>query len=205
MMWHGNSASACDRATAGFSLVEMLATIAILVMVTAVVSTGIPSALAAYEKVVDSASAQTVLATASTRLRSILDSATAVTVAADDSNEVVEFVDGDTGYITKLSSDGSTIVVSDQRPNNDEGDNHSRVEDGRRWHDEPLLLSQEAQGHSVSFEEVTYDESKGVFTITGLVVKDAQTGNALTDTGGSLVVKTITAPEATSVTDEARS
>lgn len=55
--------------TAGFSLIEMLVTLMILLLVTSVVAVGVPAASRAYNKVVDAANAQVLMSTAMVRLR----------------------------------------------------------------------------------------------------------------------------------------
>ena len=64
------------RAAAGFSLAETLMAVLILLMVSAVVATGMPMARDAYEKAVDAANAQTLLSTTATMLRAELGGAT---------------------------------------------------------------------------------------------------------------------------------
>lgn len=59
----------------GFTLAEMLATVLILLMVSAIVAAGIPAAVRAYEKVVRSANAEVLLSTSVSALRSELGTA----------------------------------------------------------------------------------------------------------------------------------
>lgn len=87
------------RGHGGFTLAESLIAILILLMVTAVVVTGIPAAQRAYVRLTDSANAQMLLSTTMTRLRDELGTATEVTVNADKS-------------ITYLRADGSESTLS---------------------------------------------------------------------------------------------
>ena len=64
----------------GFTLAEMLATVLILLMVSAIVAAGIPAAVRAYEKVVRSANAEVLLSTSVSALRSELGTAREITV-----------------------------------------------------------------------------------------------------------------------------
>ena len=67
----------------GFSFVEMLMAVLILLMASAIVAGGIPVAINAYMKIVESANAQLLLSTTLTRLRDELSTATDVTVSSD--------------------------------------------------------------------------------------------------------------------------
>lgn len=71
------------RRNKGFTLVEVLAVVLILVLVTSVVVAGIPAARRAYRRVTDQANAQVVLSTAMTCLRDELWTAGVVSVASD--------------------------------------------------------------------------------------------------------------------------
>lgn len=71
------------RRNKGFTLVEVLAVVLILVLVTSVVVAGIPVARRAYRRVTDQANAQVVLSTAMTSLRDELWTAAVVSVIAD--------------------------------------------------------------------------------------------------------------------------
>ena len=73
------------KSRAGFTLAETLLAVAILMLVSVIVATGIPVARKAYEKVVLSSNAETMLTTAISSLRNELG--TAAEIKLDDSNE----------------------------------------------------------------------------------------------------------------------
>ena len=68
----------------GFTLAELLITVIILLLVTAIVAGGIPVAVNAYTKIVDTSNAQLLLSTTLTRLREELGTATNVSVGDDN-------------------------------------------------------------------------------------------------------------------------
>lgn len=160
----------------GFTLVETLVTVLILLLVTAVVAGGMPAAVNALKKAVDAAHAQTVLSTAVTALRDELTTARDVTV----SGTTISYTDGD-GRASRITI-GTTISYT-----NGDGQTSTTMEDDRivlsKWGtpgaDTPtaswLLVSDEAGGSVGTnkiyavYTGVTYHE--GVVTITGLSVK----------------------------------
>ena len=66
------------KAQSGFTLVEMLMTVLILSMVSAVVAGGLPMAVSAYTNVVNTANAESLLSTSMIRLRDELGTASEV-------------------------------------------------------------------------------------------------------------------------------
>ena len=68
-------ASARRRATAGFSLTELLVTLIVVALVTSLAATAIPSAWVTYTRMVNSSNAQVLLSTTASVLRDELDTA----------------------------------------------------------------------------------------------------------------------------------
>ena len=68
----------------GFTLAEMLMTVLILSMVSAVVAAGVPTAANAYKKVMDSANAEVMLTTTMVRLRDELGTASEVSCSGSE-------------------------------------------------------------------------------------------------------------------------
>lgn len=68
------------KSRAGFSLAEVLVALLILLLATAIVAEGVPTALRAYDRAVTAANAQALLSTTMTKLRSELGTASEVTV-----------------------------------------------------------------------------------------------------------------------------
>ena len=68
------------RGRAGFTLAETLITVLIVVMVAGVLAAGVPAAVNAYNNVVDSANAETLIGTTVTLLRSELGMASDISV-----------------------------------------------------------------------------------------------------------------------------
>ncbi len=85
----------------GFSLAETLLAILILLLVSTIVATGVPVARDAYEKVVLSANAQTMLASAVSALREELGTAWDVKCDPENANAIV-YYSASTGARTRL-------------------------------------------------------------------------------------------------------
>ena len=169
----------------GFTLVEMLMTVLILSMVSAVVAGGLPMAVNAYTNVVNTANAESLLSTAMTRLRDELGTASHVTLEENG--------------ISYRRSDGSAAqiclgVLNETGDHTNEGESDDR---GERTDDQPRMLIQEYIGIAnlpedlknprvfaemsnenlyVNYSGLSYKD--GILSFTGLVVE--KDGNALT-------------------------
>ena len=86
----------------GFTLAETLLAVLIMLLVTVIMTNGIPAARTAYEKVVLGANAQAMLSTAVTALRDELT--TAWQVKKVDAT-TLEYFNADTGAVARLSLD----------------------------------------------------------------------------------------------------
>lgn len=101
------------RGKAGFTLTELLVTLAILAMVGSVVVAGIPAAHRAYIAAVDTSNAQLLLSTTTTRLRDVLATANPQTIKTGDEADAVVpnakavFTSYETGYTTAIVDSSS--------------------------------------------------------------------------------------------------
>ena len=131
----------------GMSFTELLATLLILLMVTSIVAGGIPAAIRAYKKVVDTANAQILMSTTTNALR----------------NEL--------GHANKIETSGTTINYSKNGLvyKISQGDDGIKIEIKNPYQDlstEYLLVSEAVsknQGLNVSYESVTATEDTVVF------------------------------------------
>ncbi len=95
---------------AGFTLAETLLAVLILLLVSTIVATGMPVARTAYEKVVLTSNAETLLTTAISTLRNELGTAWKV---EQPSANVVVYFSASTGTRSKLYIDGGTVKLLD--------------------------------------------------------------------------------------------
>ena len=158
----------------GFSLAEMLMVLLILLLVTAVVVVGIPAAVNAYQKTVDSANAQVLLSTTLTALRNELSTAADVELDEDDGS-LVYYRNTNLNCYAALTCEATDpgihvvyLTYKEGEPQLDDANNKS-------W----LLVSGKAATQSLhtEFESITYEydddahpEQGGCFVVTGLRV-----------------------------------
>lgn len=171
-----------QRAQRGFTLVETLVALLIVVMLSAVIAMGAPSAIRAYQSTVAKSNAQTVLATMTTALRDELGSATAVMLGNESS--VSSYMCGE-GYVAKLVGTKDEI----DKINEKEGQHHrgpvKEVDDGRLGTQPSWSLVPDAQVVStqndlyVTFDSIEFDESTKSFTVNNLGVYQGEDGNLL--------------------------
>ncbi len=156
------------RNNAGFTLAEVLITVLILLIVTAIVATGMPMAQDAFDRAVDAANAETLLSTTVTILRGELSEAQYI--SGTGTRSLVYRSRG--GVRTTLSStDGTPIQI-----NTGAGD-------------VPLVTSETATERlHTEFADISYNDATGVFTVTDLCV--VKNGAAVT-TLGTFTVKTV--------------
>ena len=138
--------------SAGFTLAEMLLAVMILLMASAIVATGIPSARNAYEKFVLASNAELLLSTAMNELRNELGTATGIEVTGN----VITYTNSFTGTKSQISK-------------SDDGIMRQRVVgmDSTK----ALLVSEVAAtgGLRVTYDTVT--KNNGAVVFTGLSVK----------------------------------
>ena len=125
----------------GFTLVELLMAVLILLMVSSVMAGGIPVAIQAYYKIVDSANAQVLLSTTMTKLRDELGTAVTI-IGHTDKSITFTNASGNQSVIIFNSSgtEGPGIYITEiAGPVDDEGSNKV----------EHLLVSKEASSKRV--------------------------------------------------------
>ena len=148
----------------GFTLVEMLMTTLILLMVSAVVAGGVPSAANAYFKIVDASNAQILFSNTVTSLRSEL--AVATNVETDASGKVKSFTSGGNGWKKEFLNSNEGIKIKD-----------TTTEGGPMGRGEQLLVPKALSGTVRTsaliskYDSITYNKSTGVFSIKNLRVE----------------------------------
>lgn len=177
-----------DRGQAGFTLVETMLALAILVLLTGIVASGIPVASETYTKSVDAANAEVALTTTAAKLRDELGLAQDVFYKNDEAAEHdVVFYKRSDGYWAKIegpSDDGKSLRVQAYSgvPNvNGESPDYGLTAFGSPI---PLIPDSTMVGNlKVKLGgKITYNSAKGVFTINGLEVTSSD-GKKLSDTG----------------------
>ena len=196
-----------NRANAGFTLVETMLALTILLLLTAVVASGIPVASRTYTKVVDASNAQAALTTTAAKLRSELSLAQDVFFArgGSGSERDVVFYKTSDGYWAKIvnpdedkGQKGLYIQAYAGTPQNDSKDeNYGLVK-----YDKPIPLIPDSAmvgNLKVTCENITYNYETGVFTVNGLKVTGQIEGESKTlgtvgdgsdsDTDGKLLIR----------------
>ena len=161
---------------AGFSLTEMLATVIILLLVSAIVAAGIPVARDAYEKVVLASNAEVLLSSTITSLRNELGTAKDVKA---DSNALIYYNlmrGGVANVAVGASGAASRISLSTENEPDIMLESYYNIyaEDAYAVHSSgatKLMSEKTATGDLyVTYETVDYDKDTGVVTFTNLSV-----------------------------------
>ena len=95
----------------GFTLAEVLMTVIIMLLATAIVVAGVPAAINVYRQAVDAANAQTLLSTTMIRLRD--EFCTATEIEVDSNGTTIHYRDSD-GLVSSLSQDSVMVPASGQ-------------------------------------------------------------------------------------------
>lgn len=177
----------------GFSLAEMLLATLILLLVATIMTTGIPAAKTAYEKVILGSNAQLLLSTTVTALRDELGTAWDVEV----SGTTVTYSSANTGTKSVISrrkpkddSTYETIYRQEFAKEADEGDvifgdKIDKAKDpskGIRYGKDDITLISGAASTSdlfVTYDSVDYDADKGIVTFKNLKVCRKSDPNAV--------------------------
>ena len=174
---HGRSPQKLKRES-GFTLAETLMAVLILLMVSAVVATGIPAAANAYNKAVDAANAHVLLSTMVTALRDELGMAKEVEV----DGTTVTYYSADNRSMSKLSVSDTGIDVTEYVNYVVSGDTASGVK--RKLVSEKAItanLTVSYSGVAASFNPKTENATNGnpyerqVITFSGITVKKGDT------------------------------
>ncbi len=150
------------RSREGFSLAEMLITVLILLMVSAVVAGGVPAAVNAYKKAVDAANAHSLLSTTVNALRRELSTAWDVSVSGNK----IKYYSSDTGSQSEISVVGDRIMLQEYYDWEAFDSGTAVTKPAQR----PLVTDATAIKGKL---RITYDKAypdKGMITITGLKV-----------------------------------
>ena len=158
----------------GFTLAELMMTVLILVMVTAVVASGVPLAANAYSRVVDTANAQVLLSTAMTALRGALSTARNVSMGnADEAGKClsVSYYSPDTGYTTLScgydAGAGKSLIMLEPYQNFDPAS--QEYTPAGAGYTRPLVSAKAITDTlQIRFTDIRYEN--GLFTISGLQV-----------------------------------
>lgn len=146
----------------GFTLGEVLIVALILLLLTAIVTAGLPAAQRAYTEVIDSGNAEVLLSTTLTVMQSELSTATDVRT---EGGRVVSYKSGNSGLWSAFASDDGS--ESGIRLLEYAGDPESTAVTPK----DKLIVSRKAATAPLFtvFDRIEY--SGGVFTIYGLTVK----------------------------------
>ena len=150
----------------GFTLVEMLACVVILLLLSAVAARGVSAAVESYSKIVNSANAQLLLSTTLIEIRDEVCLSTDLKIEKDDDhNDFISYTSSVTGdvNIIKNSADGIKIVEYYTSDNADER----------------LLVSNLAANKNLvcTYDDATLED--GILTISNIVVTKKNSRNVL--------------------------
>ena len=159
----------------GFTLAELLMVILILLLVSTVVATGVPAAVNAYQKVVESANAQHLLSTTVSSLRRELS--LAGEVGTDGSNGVEYYINGQGQKLT-VSDDDLTIEAKFILTSDEDGIKRTWLIDNEGKEIIPKAITLAGRGNDIrmvpKFDSLTYEN--GFFTVKKLQIeKDGST------------------------------
>ena len=177
----------------GFTLAETLLAVLILLMVTAIVATGIPVAKNAYEKVVLASNAEVLLSTTISSLRNELGTAQNVKTQTSESGEeadsVITYYNAARGASSKLFVEETDKVIMLQRYFSEEGLSAD-------YDAAPLVSSKTStQDLYVTYSSVSYDNDNGIVTFSGLSVNRTSGAEGLASRD-NLSIRVISFPRA---------
>lgn len=167
----------------GFSLAEMLLATLILLLVATIMTTGLPAAKTAYEKVILGSNAQLLLSTTVTALRDELG--TAWDVAVNDAGTEVTYSSANTGTKSVISLKNNTIYRQEfAKETTDDKDVifGKKLNDGTYGRDDVTLISGAAATSDlfVTYESVAPNDSDpGIVTFRNLKVCRKSDPNAV--------------------------
>jgi prepilin-type N-terminal cleavage/methylation domain-containing protein len=158
------------RSNLGFTLAELMIAMLILSMVTAVAAGGIPVAINAYTRVVETANAQVLLSTTMTKLREELGTASEIKSVND--HEIV--YESENGSESRIYRTDSGIMIREY------ADVVSDLSDKTYEH---LLVSKSAANKNlyVTFGSIVWTESTGIIEIRNVKVLSSSGGEPLAE------------------------
>ena len=196
----GRSEQGATRAVAGFTLVETMMALIILMLLTAVVASGIPVASQTYTKAVDASNAQVALTTTAAKLREELSLAQDVFFvrAGEGTEREVKLFKTSDGYwatIENPTGDEKGLYVQAYYGVPDEtigtapyGMVKIPADKNGRY---PLIPDSAMVGNlkvtldATKTPNITYNYETGVFTVNGLTVTQSGTNTELGTAGSS--------------------
>ena len=195
------------KSQAGFTLAETLLAVLILLLVSTIVATGMPVARTAYEKVVLTSNAETLLATAVSALRNELGTAWKVESITDEVESItggVSYFNASTGTRSKLYVEGGAIKLLDYAAATDLdallGTNQNKAATTARdlvfQSDIDRLGKLTLKADSIVLTIPSDKGNRPYVTISGLSVEGAS-GSELTKWAGSLVIDVFSADSST--------
>lgn len=152
----------------GFTLAETLVAVLILLMVTVIVMTGIPSAKNAYDKVVLSSNADVLLSTAITTLRNELGTAKRIQVL--EGGKGIVYYNGTRESLSKIELDTTEIKAAMIQRYVADGDVGMNTDPVR-------LVSKTASTADLYVTYTSVDYKDGIVTFTGLEVRRESGGS----------------------------
>ena len=197
------------RRHGGFTLAETMMTMLILVMVGAILVAGVPTAVHAYERVVDAANAQLLLSTTVSRLEEELSTAVEVWMTGEGtSKKLAGFSHYQGGYRIKITnSDGTAAEGAAQKQEKGVCLEYSQ-RDGRTiekgaegkpddyiWTpDNQMLVTGQTRTNKfyVQFGDISYAD--GVFTVTELKVMKKNGDTSPMELKEHLKIRTVKTP-----------
>ena len=177
----------------GFTLAETLLAVLILLMVTAIVATGIPVAKNAYEKVVLASNAEVLLSTTISSLRNELGTAQNVkkqeAQSGEEADSVITYYNAARGASSKLFVAETDTVIMLQRY-------FSEEKLSADYDAAPLVSSKTStQDLYVTYSSVSYDNDNGIVTFEGLSVNRTSGAEGLASRD-NLSIRVISFPRA---------
>ena len=163
----------------GFTLAETLLAVLILLLVSAIVATGMPAAMNAYNKIVLGANAKVMLSTAITALHDEIGTAWKVVKTAPESKELVYF-NASTGAKSRISldtTDHNAIQVQDYLSLSGDLIHDVDYNKSTTRH----LVADSNAGMYVTYNEISFNAVTGIVTINGLKVCKKSNGATLVE------------------------
>ena len=192
------------KSEAGFTLVEMVAAVVVLVLLALMVGTGINMAMHAYETVVAQSEAELLLSTAVDALADDLRYAWNVKPETEPSWTGYDHVTGFT-YSSDSFGDGVRLCVK-----KNEGKIIAKTEENSKFDQQVLSINAGAYGSNKSYKEysvdgmfIKYDPDKNTFTIhlkvtdgSGItaITPGSDTNDIKNSTGGGVTVRCLNPP-----------
>lgn len=192
-----------QRGKAGFTLVETLAVLVVITLITMVVATGVPAAQRAYVAAVDSSNAQVLLNTAAMRLRDQLSVANPNSVQAGSGDVLITYDSYETGCTTQItngSEEAPGLSVSEVVQSSDPFAAATPVTTTALLVSDTATAGLSAKIY-VTADKIEYARGSGTFVVSNLQVNSVDAEGHVTkqDTAkiGSMDVKVLAASSGT--------